>query len=242
MVKLLAPPRCFCNIAAVATDKIVTDETTNTMFDAVWKSVRGDTDIQFTPAPPPKPPAEPPTWIKDVMDWLGNILSPVGEAIVSVWPWLRIVLMVLLAAGVLRLLWAILSPYWEEWRGRKPKAQDEEWRPDQTAARRLLDEADALAAKGQFEEAAHLLLYRSIEDIQKRRPELLRPSNTAREIGKFDSLPDTARSMFIVIAGHVERGIFAAVPIGEAGWNAAREAYGQFAMPDTWRKTKAAKP
>ena len=41
-------------------------------------------------------------------------------------------------------------------------------------ARRWLEEADALAGKGQFEEAVHLLLYRSIEDIEKQRPDLLR--------------------------------------------------------------------
>lgn len=197
--------------------------------------MRADEDIQFASVAP-KPPEESPQWWTDFLDWLSEILAPAAEGLVAAWPTLRIILLVLLAAGVLTLLWVILSPYLDDWRNRKPRLE-EEWRPDQITARRLLEEADALAGKGQFNEAAHLLLFRSIEDIEKRRPDLLRPSNTSREIERFDSLPETARAMFAVIAGHVERGIFAATPIGEEGWSASRNAYGEFALAENWRKT-----
>lgn len=202
-------------------------------FEAAWKDVRGDEDIQFT-ATTPKPPEPPPQWWTDFLEWLSDVLGPVAEVLVAAWPVLRIVLLVLLAIGVLALLWVILAPYLEKWRG--PKAvEDEEWRPEEGAARQLLDEAEALARNGKFNDAVHLLLFRSIEDIERRRPELLRPSSTSREIGNFESLPENARTMFGVIAGHVERGIFAAMPIGEEGWAASRDAYGAFALSDTWR-------
>lgn len=221
----------------MAKNAVVQGDNENASFDAAWKDVRADEDIQFANITP-EPKEEPPKWWTDFLEWLSDAFAPVAEALVAAWPVLRIILLVLLAAGVLTLLWVILSPYWQDWRSRKPK-QEEEWRPDQTVARRLLEEADALAGKGQFDEAAHLLLFRSIEDIEKRRPDLLRPSNTSREIERFDSLPETARAMFAVIAGHVERGIFAATPIGEEGWTASRNAYGEFALTDSWRKPKA---
>jgi hypothetical protein len=221
----------------VARNAVVQGDNENASFDAAWRDVRGDEEIQFSNITP-KPPEPPPEWWTDFLEWLSDALAPAAEGLVAAWPTLRIILIVLLAAGVLTLLWVILSPYWQDWRSRKPKAE-EEWLPDQTAARRLLEEADVLADKGQFDEAAHLLLFRSIEDIEKRRPDLLRPSNTSREIERFDSLPETARAMFAIIAGHVERGIFAATPIGEEGWTASRNAYGEFALADSWRKPKA---
>lgn len=219
----------------MAKNAVVQGDNGNASFDAAWTDVRADEDIQFASVAP-KPPEESPQWWTDFLDWLSEILAPAAEGLVAAWPTLRIILLVLLAAGVLTLLWVILSPYLDDWRNRKPRLE-EEWRPDQITARRLLEEADALAGKGQFNEAAHLLLFRSIEDIEKRRPDLLRPSNTSREIERFDSLPETARAMFAVIAGHVERGIFAATPIGEEGWSASRNAYGEFALAENWRKT-----
>jgi hypothetical protein len=230
----LAPAPCFCNIGLVAKDTGILADNGNASFDAAWNDVRADEDIQFASIAP-KREEEPPEWWTDFLEWLNDVLAPVAEGLVTAWPTLRIILLVLLAAGVLTLLWVILSPFLDDWRNRKPRLE-EEWRPDQITARRLLEEADALASKGQFNEAAHLLLFRSIEDIEKRRPDLLRPSNTSREIERFDSLPETARAMFAVIAGHVERGIFAATPIGEEGWSASRNAYGEFALVENWRK------
>ncbi|MEW4467883.1 hypothetical protein AB1K62_08645 [Parasphingorhabdus sp. JC815] len=218
----------------MAKDAIVQGDNGNASFDAAWKDVRADSDIQFTNIVP-EPKQEPPEWWTDFLQWLNDALAPVADVMVTAWPVLRIIFLALLAAGVLTLLWVILSPYWQEWRNRKAETK-EEWRPDQEAARQLLDEADALAAKGQFAEAAHLLLFRSIAEIEERRPDLLRPSNTAREIEQFDALPENARAMFAVIAGHVERGVFAAAPIGEEGWAASRHAYGAFALPETWLK------
>ena len=206
---------------------------TGASFAEAWQNVRADSDIQFEPTAPPKPP-ESPEWWTDFLQWLNETIAPLIGALIAVWPYIQILFIVALVAGLLTLLWVVLAPYVEEWRQRSPKVE-EEWQPQQETAHALLSEADALAANGQFAEALHLLLHRSIEDIEQRRPQLLRPSNTSREIGRFDSLPEAARSMFTVIAGHVERAIFADRPVGEAEWLASRDAYGSFALRESWR-------
>jgi hypothetical protein len=232
---IFALARCdrFCNIFSVAIGAQVQGDSNTASFNAAWDDVRADANIQFTPAPAPKPPQAPQWWV-DFLEWLGQLLTPALEGVAGAWPILRILLLVLLAAGVLTLAWVILAPYVEQWRGRK-SPPEESWQPQPAAARELLAQAEALAAAGQFDQAVRLLLHRSIADIEKHRPDLLRPSSTSREIERFDSLPENARSMFAVIAGQVERGIFAALPIDESGWQASRDAYAGFALADTWQ-------
>lgn len=193
-----------------------------------YAEVRGDSDIQFA-ASFAKPPKPPPEWWGDVTRWLSEVLGPLVEALAAVWPVLSKLLVAALVIGVAALLWIILAPYIADWRERRA-VPSPDWTPDQTAARRLLEEADALAAEGRYDEAAHLLLYRSIEDIEARRPDLLRPSNTAREIGAFEALSQRARSAFGVIAGHVEASFFARRPLDRSAWDASREAYRAFAL------------
>lgn len=229
----LARSVCFCDIFIVATDAQVQGDSNTASFNLAWDDVRADANIQFTPTPAPKPPVLPQWWL-DFLAWLKELLSPVMEALAAAWPILRILLLLALAAGVLTLIWVILAPYVEQWRGRKREVEDI-WQPGQEAARELLAEAEALAAIGQFDQAVRLLLHRSIADIEKHRPDLLRPSSTSREIGQFDSLPDASRAMFAVIAGQVERGLFAALPIDEKGWQLSRDAYAGFALRENWR-------
>jgi len=217
----------------VATDAQVQGDSNTASFDLAWKDVRADTNVQFTPTPAPEPPVWPQWWL-DFLAWLGQALQPVIEALAAAWPILRIILLLALAAGVLTLVWVILAPYVEQWRGRKP-VTEEIWQPAQEDARELLAEAEALAATGQFDQAVRLLLHRSISDIEKHRPDLLRPSSTSREIGRFDSLPEAPRAMFAVISGQVERGLFAALPIDETGWRESRDAYAGFALRESWR-------
>ena len=202
-------------------------------FDAAWSDVRAAGDIQFAPGQPTKPP-ETPQWWDDLQAWLGETLAPVAEAIAASWPIVRILLIFLLIAGLLTLIWVIVAPYLEQRRGRKPPGE-QIWQPEPEHARALLADAEALAAAGQFGQAVRLLLHRSIADIEERRPDLLQPSSTAREIERFDKLPDAARAMFAVIVGQVERGLFAALPIDERGWRAARDAYAGFALVESWR-------
>jgi len=217
----------------VATDAKVQGDSNTASFNTAWNDVRADANIQFTPTPAPKPPESPEWWL-DFLAWLGKLLAPVMEALAAAWPILRILLLLALAAGVLTLVWIILAPYVEQWRGRK-RPVEQVWQPQPDAARALLAEAEAFAATGQFDQAVRLLLHRSIADIEQRRPHLLRPSSTAREIERFADLPDAPRAMFAVIAGQVERGLFAALPIDESGWRISRDAYAGFALSESWR-------
>lgn len=197
-------------------------------FDAAYDQVRSAGDIQYSPSFA-KPPEPPPGWWDDVIRWLEQAFGPVAQALATAWPVLSKLLLVALAIGVLALLWVILAPYIADWRERRATVAPE-WAPDEALARRLLQEADALAAQGRFDEAAHLLLYRSIEDIAAKRPDLLRPSTTAREIGAFEALSGRARSAFGVIAEHVEASFFARRPLDRSAWDSSREAYRAFAL------------
>jgi hypothetical protein len=119
---------------------------------------------------------------------------------------------------------------------RKPEAEEEpEWAPDQSAARALLTEAEALAAAGSYAEAARLLLRRSVEDIARRRPEFLKPSVTARDISVADAIPGGARKAFAAIARVVEVSAFGSASVSADAWTDCRAAYGEFALAGSWR-------
>lgn len=70
-----------------------------------------------------------------------------------------------------------------------------EWRPTVQAARTPRADADALAAKGPYAEAAHLLLVRTVDDLGSHRPQTVRPAQTARDISLLTALPEAAASM-----------------------------------------------
>ena len=101
--------------------------------------------------------------------------------------------------------------------------------------RAWLREADALAADGRFAEAIRQLLFRSVEDIGKRRPRLVRPALTSRELAASDALPGAARSLFAGIAAKVEHSLFGRRAVSEGDWRDARAAYAEFALPGSWR-------
>lgn len=107
-------------------------------------------------------------------------------------------------------------------------------KPDAGTARSLLEEADALARQGKFADAIHLLLFRSIDDIQTRRKRRLSTSLTAREIGELDDLPPAPRRALHPIIRLVERSFFGAEPVGETDWQTARASYEAFAFGEAW--------
>jgi hypothetical protein len=144
----------------------------------------------------------------------------------------------LFATGVLfqlgRRYWGILR--------KKSNVSDEpghvpetEWRPTPAAARLLLEECDALAAEGRYSEAVHLLLLRSIEDIEERRPRLVRPALTSREIGSLAAVPASARADFGRIARTVEHALFAGNPVDSVQFTHCRREYESFVFAPVWR-------
>jgi hypothetical protein len=110
----------------------------------------------------------------------------------------------------------------------------ESWRPAPQAARALLEDADRLAAQGLYEEAAHLILLRSIQDIAARKPRAVQPSLTSRDIAALEALTPSARDTFTGIALAVEESLFGGRPMGLQGFSRCRQAYEAFADAGSW--------
>jgi hypothetical protein len=140
-----------------------------------------------------------------------------------------------LAVIAMLILDELTGTRWRFWRARPADTEaTPDWRPEQTAARALLAEADAFAARGDYAAAAHLLLERSVEDLSSRRPDVLRPSSTARELARSD-LPEAARRALARIVRGVEISLFGGAALGEPDWRECRRAYEEFAFESHWQ-------
>ena len=177
----------------------------------------------------PTPKAATPEWLK----WLANLVGQLGHLLSWVF-WGAVVLGA--AAIVVFIVLEIARTRWPDLfkRKRKPGQSPVDWRPEAAVARALLAEADRLAAEGRYAEAARLLLHRSIEDIESRRPRLVRPAFTAREIAGLEGLPAAARQTFGFIAEIVERSFFGGRDVDADSFAACRRAYEDFAFPGAW--------
>lgn len=216
---------------------------------AAHEALKADPAIQFSlPAVPPPP--EPPRWLRDLAEWLGDALRPVARLVEWVGsfmpdaPYARFLLWTVLAIALAALASALYQRVrYGEWRLRRrrravsvePGPEEEEWAPEAAPARSWLREADALAAQGRYAEAVHHLLFRSIEDISRRRPHLVRPALTSRELAAAEVLPPPARGLFARIAFLVERSLFGGRAVEPGDWAAARAAYADLVLPGTWR-------
>lgn len=186
-----------------------------------------------TSFPPPKPSNPPPEWLTSLFNALGDFFNWSAPA-------LKPILWVVAILFALFLLYHLV-PAFADWvdnlRLRRRKAvTDEEYlgHAEAGAARALLAEADALAAAGRYAEAIHLLLYRSVEDIDGRRPGLVRPAMTSRELAGAQDLPAVARDAFSRIARAVEISLFGGRPIDADAWRRCRSAYAELTVPKNW--------
>ncbi|PTD24241.1 DUF4129 domain-containing protein [Sphingomonas fennica] len=195
-------------------------------FAAAHEKLRADPALQFD-LPTMPPPDPPPAWLVRLLKAIAPYMEYIawGLLILAALALLYIVARHLLAHGL---------PFFRR-RAVAEEGQEPEWRPEAGSARQLLAEADALAAAGRHAEAVHLLLVRSIEEIERRRPHLVRPALTARDIAAADALPGKARRVFAGLAGLVERSLFGGRPVDAAAWRDARAAYEDFALPGAWR-------
>jgi hypothetical protein len=217
-------------------------------FVAAHRALRGDSSLQFDLSPV-TPPAEAPAWLRTLGHWVENIFRPIGRAIAWITnqmpdaPYARILLWALIVAALIFAV-SMAVQRWRTGAWRLPgfrrhvavdTVAEEEWTPEAAPARRWLEEADALAARGEYAEAIHHLLQRSVEDIARRRPKLLRPALTSRDIAASDAIPSSARALFARIAALVERSLFGGRSLELRDWGAARDAYTDFALPKAWR-------
>jgi hypothetical protein len=191
---------------------------------AAHRAMRKAEGLQFDFASiePPKVPE----WVR----WVGEIFQ-------ALWPvikWVFILGLAITAAFVLyvilREIGAIRLPGFKKG-GMGPEPA---WRPTPERARALLEDADRLAAEGRYEEAAHLLLFRSIDDLSDRKPGAVRPALTSRDIAQLDAIPAAARAAFGRIAEVVERSFFGGRPVGAEGFAECRTAYQAYAFAEGW--------
>ena len=179
--------------------------------------------IQFDFAAYKPPP--PPGWIDDVIAFLAAIA-----------PVMKYVFWGGLIAGGLAIVWFILREVLPERRhARRPAATLSDWRPAPETARALLEDADRLAAEGRFEEAIHILLFRSIEDLSGKRPGVVKPALTSRDIAALGAIPDAARAAFARLARAVELSLFGGRSAGADAFQDARRDYEAFAFAEGWR-------
>lgn len=196
--------------------------------DRAWSALRDAGDIQFAPVPPDPVPVTP-EWLKAlgrILEWL---FSPLGRLLGASWSWVEMALLAGAALGAAWIAWTLLWPLWRN-RAGKAKAAAPAWAPAREDAIALLEDADRLAAEGRYDDAAHLLLQRSIGQIGHARPDWITPASTAREIGAISALPHDARHAFAEIAGLVERARYALRRLDSGDWTIARAAYARFAL------------
>lgn len=172
----------------------------------------------------------PPEWLKA----LGRLFAGAGG-------FFTILFYIIVVLVIVAILYALFPPFRDmvdrtmgRFRAREGEDQEEDWAPQTSVAFELLAEADKLAAEGRYAEAVHLLLGRSIEDIGRRRPQLLRPALTARDIARSPDLPEIARDAFTTIANVVELSHFGRRPVDADGWQQCRDAYSRFALRESW--------
>lgn len=173
------------------------------------------------------PPA-PPGWL----GWIGDVMQLVAPLMKWVF-WIGLALLAgLILYAIVREILRLRAPTPTPARARSPAAP--EWRPDPGAARDLLAEADRLAADGRYAEAVHLLLLRSVADIERRQPRALRASLTTREIAALEALPETGRPAFALIGRVVEASLFGGAAVDAGSFADCRRAYEAFALPEAW--------
>jgi hypothetical protein len=165
--------------------------------------------------------------------WVGDSMSAISP-IISYLFWIGLALLLGLLAYYM--ITEVLGIRFFQQKAKVMSAEaPPQWQPNEREARNLLAAADALAAEGKFEEAVHLILLRSIEDIDRFRPLVVRPALTTRDIAKIEAIPDRARPAFQTIADAVERTLFAGGRIDGQEFGQCRDAYAGFALPRGWQ-------
>lgn len=194
--------------------------------DEAWRALMRDTSLQFQ-FPDAATPAPVPNWLVRLVEFVVR-----HRREIEIGAWVLLALLILAAAyflgrGLLR-------------RGRaQPEAQADRrlqaWEPSAQQARLLLSDADDLAAAGNYSQAVHRLLLVAIQEVGQRRPGLVVPSLTSREIATLTELSALARQIFFAIALVVERSRFGNRSLGAAEYGECRAAFERFTRAGVWQ-------
>ncbi len=177
-----------------------------------------DARFQFDfPTWRPPAPTRASAWLRAVVDALGAVLPYVFWAAVI--------------GGCGFLAWMLISALRveRERRGRPVALAGTGFALAPGRAKALLETADRLAREGRFGEAVRVLLLRTLDDLDARRPGLAPPSLTSREITRLKALPAEARARLARIAAEVEQVAFAGRETDADAFQACRSAYVGFA-------------
>lgn len=193
---------------------------------AAWRALMRDKSLQFH-FPDATPDAKPPGWLKHLMEFLGRHAKEFTWA-----GWALVAALVALA------LWFLVRKLRDRrlaHAGGPEPRQMAPWQPGARQARLVLQDADGLAAQGRFDEAVHMLLLVSIQEISDRQQGLVTPALTSREIAALPALTALAQRIFSGIAQVVEHSRFGGHAIGDAEFQRCRTAFDQFTEFGTWR-------
>ena len=199
------------------------------------------------------PPAPPPAWLKALGEFLEHLFHPVARllrwlaSLMPDLPYARFflwgALAILAVLIVITAMGRIRDGVWRLPRFRKRAdtlesvaGEDQDWQPHEMPARAWLREADALAEQGRFAEAAHHLLLRNIEDLARRRAQLVRPALTSRDLANATGIPAIPKRLFARIATIVENSFFGGQAVDAAQWERCRADYSDFILPRNWAR------
>ena len=216
---------------ALSLSAIVLAQSSDLFVDA-FRAMKRDDKLQFELPPAPEPPT---------LGWLENFFKGLAKFIEAIMPLLKIIFFMGIGAIIALILYAIAKVIYETRFNQNPKEVVEDappplYTPDQDQARILLEDVDAMAAEGRYEDAVHELLFRSIQDIDIRRPNTIRRSLTSREIAALKILTPETRQAFATISGVVETSYFGGQKIDKAEFDICRAAYAQFAQKSAWKQ------
>jgi hypothetical protein len=167
--------------------------------------------------------------ISDFFEKAGHLFKPLAPAMPYIVGLLALALLAFLLSPVVRMM---ISSRFQRLFARDQLRADAPWRPTREAVAALLADIDQLAAQGAYDEAVHLLLVRSVADINAFRPDLVRRHYSARDIRSHPLLPETARPAFTEIVRCVEKSFFAGITATRSDFDACRAAYMAFAASE----------
>jgi hypothetical protein len=194
--------------------------------DAAWRGLQTHHDIQFD-FPDSAAIAPQPLWLRHLIQFLDQHAA-----------WFKWGGWILLGAAVLAIGYVLVRHLLQHGLSQAdnfPLRPMPAWQPTAEQARLLLRDADALAAQNRFADAAHLLLLVAIQEIGDRRPGLILPALTSREIAGLNALSPQAQQIFSHIALVVERCIFGGRALTADDYGEVRRTFEQFTVPQTWQ-------
>ena len=194
--------------------------------------VNGSHDLQTTFTAMPKPDLKALEFWNKLFKGIGDFFEKVAGVFKPLGPFMPYIL----AALAIALIALLLSPFvrmmitsrFQRLFPRDHLRADAPWRPTREAVVALLGDIDKLAAEGSYDEAVHLLLVRSVADINSFRPDLVRKHYSARDIRSHPLLPEAARPAFTEIVRCVEKSYFAGLPATRTDFETCRAAYTAF--------------